>query len=179
MDKISHNELCEIVFYNPNTGEFIRRKKGRGIAQGTVCGFVERNGYVRIRVKGQRYQAHRLAWFMIHKRWPKDQIDHVNGDRSDNRIENLREASSLQNAMNKSIFSNNKSGLKCVFYDKSKGCWFYSVQSEGLRERKGNFKTKEEAYSAFLDIAKYIHGEYFYEGTPRQVKINSCREFER
>lgn len=88
--------------YDPETGEFrwlLRKGWERGA--GRVAGSKKRRGYVDIGILGTVYQAHRLAWLHYHGEWPKQQIDHINRVRDDNRIVNLRDVSYLENARNK------------------------------------------------------------------------------
>ena len=83
--------LKEILEYNQETGVFTRKKKISSSNIGDVAGSVESQGYVIISIKNWPFKAHRLAWFYVHGKWPIDCIDHINGNRADNRIENLRE----------------------------------------------------------------------------------------
>lgn len=68
---------------------------------GTVAGCLYNNGYLVISIEGKRYLAHRLAWYFVYGEMPKNQIDHINGVRTDNRIENLRDVTSRQNHSNR------------------------------------------------------------------------------
>lgn len=89
-----------LLTYNPETGEFTRLKgTGKGAAAGTVTkGCIDKsNGYRRICVQGKQRYAHRVAWLYMTGQWPKDQIDHKNMDRSDNRFGNLRQANNSEN----------------------------------------------------------------------------------
>src|SRR5260221_8009897 len=106
---MSLDRLRTIIDYNPMTGMFCRKiTRGNQIA-GSEVGCMHL-GYRRISIDRKHYEAHRLAWFMTYGRWPEKQIDHINGNRSDNRIANLREANKAQNNRNNIISKNNKSG---------------------------------------------------------------------
>jgi hypothetical protein len=100
------------IKYNPDTGEFTRN--------GKKAGWVNSNGYLVITVSGKDHRAHRLAYFLMTGSWPLKDMDHINGNRLDNRWINLREASRSQNLFNKRIQSNNKLGIKNVSFNLGK-----------------------------------------------------------
>jgi len=142
--------LKETFNYNPFTGLFYKLSDPLIIA-----GHSHPKGYVQICIKGKSYLAHRLAWLYTKGRWPKDQIDHINCIKSDNRIENLREATNTENHQNKSLQSNNKSGFKGVHYAVNKDRWVAYIKipkgHEDIGKRitnrihLGSFKTKDAA----------------------------------
>ena len=92
-----HANLLEIMDYDKETGVFTWKKQRRGVRVGVPLGTCNGYGYLRITVLGQSYYAHRLAWFYVHGEWPSDEIDHINSIRKDNRICNLREATTSEN----------------------------------------------------------------------------------
>src|SRR5262245_57168181 len=92
--------LRELLKYIPETGDFYWKKPRRGMVQGACAGTLINNGYIHIVIDGHAFKAHRLAWFYVNGVWPKQQIDHINGKRADNRICNLREAVQRQNSWN-------------------------------------------------------------------------------
>ena len=92
---LTHALLLEQVHYDPETGVFTRRKTGK------ACGRQSVDGYIYIVIKGCSYKAHRLAWFYVHGSWPIFVIDHINRDRADNRIVNLRDVPQSINAQNR------------------------------------------------------------------------------
>jgi hypothetical protein len=94
---VSHELVCSLLAYDPETGIFSRRN-GRGAA--SQVGYLMPKGYRIIRVNYHKFLAHRLAWFYVHGEWPPHEIDHVNRRRDDNRIANLRPATRLENAQN-------------------------------------------------------------------------------
>jgi hypothetical protein len=85
---LTAEEVRRLLRYEPETGKFYRE-----------MGSLTDAGYVRVRVGAKTYAAHRLAWLYVHGRWPVDLIDHINGDKQDNRIANLREATASENAI--------------------------------------------------------------------------------
>lgn len=151
------SRLHEVLHYKPETGEFVWRvsMNGRAMA-GSVAGTKSIGGYMQIRVDGGQYKAHRLAWFYVNGSWPKWHVDHVNGIRSDNRIENLRQASPMVNAQNRRNAScNNKSGFLGV--SRRREGWRASIQSQGIRYELGIFQTAEQAYSAYVEAKRRLH----------------------
>lgn len=112
---LTHTRLVDLLSYNPGTGVLAWMKPRRGQpAPGTEAGAVKADGYRAIKVDGRFYKAHRLAWFYAHGAWPPDQIDHVNRDKTDNRLANLRLATNVQNHRNKGCYQSNRSGVAGV-----------------------------------------------------------------
>ena len=104
-EAIAHDRLLERISYNPDTGVFICAKKIRGLVRigGTVGSWNKKDGYLYTTVDCYRHTAQRLAWFYVHKKWPLGVMDHINGDRADNRICNLRDVSQNENLMNRKV----------------------------------------------------------------------------
>ena len=97
---ITQEELKRIVCYDYADGSFIQLVNTKLKKSGEKIGFVRKDGYIYVTVNGKQYLGHRLAWMYCYGHWPKNQIDHINGIRGDNRIENLREATDAQNKQN-------------------------------------------------------------------------------
>jgi len=161
---MKHSYLTSILTYSPETGEFQWAAPRPKVKVGQKAGYLKKNkGYIYIEIDGKSYSAHRLAWFYVTGNMPIDQIDHINRNKSDNRFENLREATRGQNRANSK--STNKHGLKGVRllpWMKNAGkCW----QAEITHNKKviylGCFATKEEAHLAYCDAARKLHGDFF------------------
>ena len=88
-------------------------------------------GYLIGRIYRRIYMAHRVVWLLALKRWPTDQIDHINGDYADNRLANLREVSTAENARNQKMKSNNTSGVTGVCWSKRRDCWTAYIGVDG------------------------------------------------
>jgi len=141
-------QIKDVLDYEPATGIFRwkkptsnRNKVGGGA--GTIS-----NGYVSITVLGQRIYAHRLAFWWVHGRWPRE-VDHINRDRTDNRITNLREVTRGENVAN-THRRDNKSGVPGVYYNPACGQrpWVAYKDRDGKRKYLGYFATKEQAMEA-------------------------------
>ena len=115
-------------------------------------------GYRRIVLLGEWYLEHRLAHFYMTGEWPKDEIDHVYGNRGDNRWDKLREATDQQNAINAAIRRDNTSGFKGVYFDKTHHRW--KAQIGAARKSLGSYSTKDEAIAARVDAEAAMHGEW-------------------
>lgn len=154
--------LKELMSYDRDTGVFIRKKanpRGRGRA-GDIAGCLNAYGYLRICLDYKDYYGHRLAWLYCFGEFPEDQIDHINGNRSDNRICNLRLANNSENNRNRTIQANSTSGYKGVSLHKKSNLWHAHATINGKRLSGGYHKTKELAYRAACSLRESIHGDY-------------------
>lgn len=116
------------------------------------------SGYVILRIDKTDHLAHRIAWLMVHGElptWPKCEIDHINGDRSDNRIENLRRVDRLQNCRNLGKNSRNTSGVTGVFWEGSKNLWRARICVNNVRIYLGMFKNIEDAKAARAEAEEF------------------------
>lgn len=97
---ITQERLKELFEYDHSTGQFIRKKSFAGQRVGMIAGTKRRDGYIQIRVDGTMYRAHRLVWVYVNGDIPSMEIDHIDGDKSNNRIENLRDVTRIKNLHN-------------------------------------------------------------------------------
>ena len=155
---ITQKRLREVLYYNPCTGIFTWLKKHQKVRVGDIAGGVDEEGYVRIRIDGRKYRAHRLAWLYMKGRWPK-QIDHVNLIKHDNSFNNLRLATNSQQQMNRAKQTNNTSGHKGVAFFKPRSTWMCTLKVRGRLKRR-YFRTKEEAAIQYVAWAERYHGVY-------------------
>jgi hypothetical protein len=156
------NRVRELLDYNPETGEFIWKTNRRGKRQkGMSAGCRHPHGYIRISIDYRLYNAQRLAWLLVTGNWPKKFIDHIDGNPSNNKFENLREATYLQNGANRKISSANKSGYKGVSFVKATQKWGAWIKVAGKSKNLGsNFQTPEDAHEAYKKAAEKLHGMF-------------------
>ncbi len=156
-----------LLDYDSVTGIFTwRTDRGLGlwVKAGDVAGRIMRNGYRQITVDGQQCLAHRLAWLHFHGQEPGEQIDHINGDKADNRIDNLREATFADNMRNFPMTKRNTTGFKGVCFHKRDKRWQASIGFNGQVKHIGSFDSPEEASLAYQKAAREHFGE-FYNGS--------------
>lgn len=161
--KHDYSVLADVIKYNPFTGEFFWKvSPNRSIPAGTKAGRLESQGYLEIRYKGKFYLGHRLA-FYLSKGFTPRVIDHINGNPSDNRWCNLREASRGQNSQNTKTRCDNTSGIKGVTKLKN-GRWRARVKKDGVTYNLGDFVTKGGAAFAVKRKRQKLHGEFTNHG---------------
>ena len=145
---LTQERLKELLHYDPEAGLFTWLvSSGNGVKVGDIAGSFS-HGYIQIRVKGKLHQAHRLVWLYMSGVWPKDQIDHINHIRDDNRIVNLREATHRENGRNRSMKSNNKSGVTGVHRYEQRKKWVAQIKVDDKLIYLGCFTDKFEAVCA-------------------------------
>lgn len=155
--QLTAERLRDVLEYNQETGEFIRRHSFGSCKAGETTGTCNGKGYINISVDGVPYRAHRLAWLYVTGEWPIAEIDHINGIREDNRFCNLRQATSAENAQNRKAHRNSKTKALGVSLHKSTGTWRMSLSAKGLGRLVGYFKTQEEAIEAYKKAKQALH----------------------
>ncbi len=148
--------LKSIVEYDSETGMFRWKKRLQKRKNDWFSGYLQTDGYMQLRILNKMYMSHRLAWLYIHGKFPENIIDHINKNKSDNRIVNLREATHSQNQQNTDKKSNNKSGYKGVAYEKIAKKWRAQISIKGKRIHIGYFNTPEEASIAYKNKSNEI-----------------------
>lgn len=127
---------------------------------GTVAGSADEKGYILVKA-GRHLLAHRIIWEMHYGPIPEGvQIDHINGEKGDNRIENLRLATRSQNGCNTKTRRDNTSGVKGVHWHKKTEKWQARIMIEGQRRSIGLFSTLEDAALAVQSARENLHGEF-------------------
>lgn len=159
--EVTQDLLKELFDYCPDTGIFTRKvKTALSVKVGDVAGSPDAHGYLQISIWNFPYKAHRLAWLWAHGEWPKGHIDHINGDKADNRLANLRDVTASQNLMNSARSKANKSGHKGVWFDQGRGKWQAYITVNQKRINLGRFTDPERAALAYRQASAIYHGEY-------------------
>lgn len=157
----SVDELRDLLEYEPETG-LLRWKQAAAYGMrrvGAIAGSMRATGYLNLNIHGKNFLAHRAAWAIHFGAWPNGILDHVNGQKDDNRIANLRPTTIAQNAANSGPRSNNKAGVKGVFQTRS-GRWKASIRLRGQNVHLGLFDSPAEAGRAYQEAARQAFGEF-------------------
>lgn len=140
--------------YDPETGKLYwrecsaRSKRWNARYAGTEARAEHNEGYIRVSVDGTRYLAHRLVWCVHYGEWPEGQIDHINHDRVDNRLENLRVVNNTENSRNASLSRRNTSGTVGVCWDARRERWVARIMVDRREVFLGYFKDYQSAVAA-------------------------------
>lgn len=150
--ELTQERLKSLLSYNPETGEFTWLVGGSGRRAGEIAGTPNRNGsgkvYMSIGIDGKTYRSHRLAWLYAYGGWPKDQIDHIDQDSTNNRLSNLRSVTNAENSKNQKIPKNNSSGVTGVYFRNKRQKWEAKITVNGKLIYLGLFDLKDDAITA-------------------------------
>jgi hypothetical protein len=156
------NAVKRTLHYCPDTGKVLWKEKYSKYSScsiGTECGGVDSHGYRRVTLAGKTVFVHHVVWFLNYNEWPT-QLDHINRNTLDNRIENLRKATKQQNAANSGKRQTTSSKYKGVTLHKQTNKWQVSIGTP--RKHIGLFMTEQEAAYAYAKAANHLYGEYAY-----------------
>lgn len=170
--KFSVEEIRKLVDYNPETGAFTwlpRENKSwnsRYAGKRAAAYTSSDTGYSLVVIARKQYYAHQMAWIHFYGEPPQKgmHIDHINGDKTDNRIANLRIATVAQNVQNQKLHIDNTSGYKGVCFHKPTKKWMARIRSNNRYHYLGLFDAAEEAYAAYMEASKQLHGEFSHPG---------------
>lgn len=160
---LTAERVRELLNYDPDTGIFTRKVRTAQRHQvGDRADFIyiggASPGYHRVCIDSERYQAHRVAWLYHYGEWPEKFIDHINGDRADNRIVNLRAADAQLNLENlRHARVNNACGFLGVHWHAQSGKWRSQIISHGKKHHIGLFVTPELAHAAYVNAKRVLH----------------------
>jgi hypothetical protein len=176
-DDLTYEFLHSVLTYDSETGELYHKHRPRemfksdrdwkawntryankkaGYSKDNNAASKRRSAYwvKTMSLLGYPRRVHRIVWFMYYGEWPKDQIDHINGVATDNRIENLRDVSNKENMHNKSRQANNTSGVTGIYWYPKREKWLVQLATSGKRYHIGYFKDKEDAIAARKEAEK-------------------------
>jgi hypothetical protein len=158
---LNPENIKEIFNYNPETGDLTWRQRIGGRTLGKI-GTLDKDGYLifLMNYRKNRYCVHRVIWAYVHGKWPKDQIDHINGIKNDNRLCNLRQANTAENMRNVGRQSHNTSGIKGVSWHKLRGKWRADIKVNQKQIWLGNFDCSAAASFAYQIAADKYHGKF-------------------
>lgn len=172
--------LRQLLRYEPDTGKLFWRERGPGwfdqglrhtpgqkmrqwnsrYAGTEAFTSKDAHGYLVGAIFNVKYKSHRVAWAMVSGEWPTGDVDHINCDRSDNRLSNLRLATRAQNMQNRGATRRNTTGLKGVCWDSGRKKWLAQIKINGRNTYLGRHDTPEQAHAAYLRAADLEHGEF-------------------
>lgn len=156
--KLTASILREQLSYCPDTGEFRWRVSKNRVSAGDKTGRPNSSGHHVIGVLGRTYSAHRLAWLYAYGEWPEGEIDHIDRDKTNNSLVNLRCATRRQNNCNVGRRRDNTSGIKGVQFRKRR--WLAYISVDGCQTYLGSFRTADAATAAYRDAAVRTQGEF-------------------
>ena len=166
--ELSLPELKRAFSYDPITGIFQwKLPTNRRIKKGQTAGNTDKAGYSCIRFRGYKMRAHRLAWALTYGEWPDDTIDHINGNRSDNRIDNLRVVTLTTNSAR-----NGNRAYPGVRHVPAHYAAYITI--DGQTRRLGRFQFAEEAFEAYLDYGETSRGKSWRERVSDEQNYFAC-----
>jgi hypothetical protein len=158
MTELTQERLKELFDYDKITGVFVRIKSVSNTKVGDVVKKKDSHGHLQVRIDGKQYSAHRLVWLFLFGKWPSGQIDHINGVRSDNRLENLRDVNATINAQNiHNARSDSKTKLLGAAFHKASGKYVAQISVDKKIKHLGLFSTPEEAHQQYLAAKRNLH----------------------
>lgn len=152
-----------LLRYSPETGELRWNVNRRGSAVAdSVAGTVDQTGYLRVKIDGKRYKAHRIAWLIQFGQYPSEVIDHINGVPTDNRLSNLRDVSAKLNSQNLKRAKKNKMRTDVLgpTFQTARGKWLVKVKVDGKAHYIGRYDNLEEATEAYKSAKRQYHPGY-------------------
>jgi hypothetical protein len=165
--KFTFDYINSKLRYDPKTGLLFWKIYKSGKYLNTPAGTLFKSGYIMIKHKNCFLRAHRIAWLLTTSKWPLKDIDHINGNRSDNRLTNLREASKSQNAQNSKIRKDSRSGITGVYIHKGiKNNWRVRITINSKTKNLGYFNVLEKAKKVRQQAEKKLFGNF----APTKIK---------
>jgi len=155
--------LNELFTYDRETGKLYWKSARQGVTVGKEVGTIATTGYRTLGINGKTYKTHRIV-FLMHKGYLPAILDHIDRDRLNNRLENLRPASYNQNQHNRKLNNNNKTGFKGVSYNVKAKAFMANINHQGRRIGLGGYNTPEEADAVVRAAREELHGNFANHG---------------
>ena len=157
---MTYEDAFKHFILNGVSGELIWRVTASSRAMaGSIAGSIHNKGYLMVRLKGNGYLAHRIVWLLTYGKYPNGMIDHIDGNKLNNSIYNLRDVNESINKKNSKKYSNNTSGYAGVKFNKKYNRWSACYRSENKNFHIGSFDTAQEANKAVIK-AREANGEF-------------------
>lgn len=162
---LTYDRARELFEYDPETGNLLRKVRyGRPCTPPKPMRTLDKRGYFQVNIKGEVLKVHRVVWLLAYGSFPNGYLDHINGDKTDNRLSNLRVVSHRENIRNSKARSNSTTGLKGVRRTANPNRWRAGVKVADRHIHLGYFDTPEEAHLAYCKAASKYFGEHFCDG---------------
>ena len=172
----TQKQLKQILKYDPKTGEFIWKvNRSSNARAGSVAGTLN-NGYIQIMISGKIYYAHHLVWLYVYGYLPEHEIDHIDRNKSNNKINNLRHATRQCNARNIGLQCNNTSGIKGVYWHKQSDKWHAKIKVNNKLRHLGLFTDFTEAVCTRLAAEQCLGWDTCDSNTSANQYVNNLRE---
>ena len=155
---LTQDRLKELLNYDPLTGIFSwRAQVGPRAYAGKRAGYLNSYGYRKIEIKGRAYAAHRLAWLYSYDDWPPTDVDHIDRDKDNNAVANLRLVTDSENVQNSNLRADNACGCKGVHWHKAAGKWVAYITLHGTQKHLGVHPTLFDAVCARKSAEIELH----------------------
>lgn len=166
---ITRKQLMSTLDYNPSTGILTWKiHPSRAVKAGDKVTNTSSHGYIRVKIQGREYLAHRLIWLYVYGYLPKC-IDHIDRNRSNNKLANLREATYQNNSHNMGPRKKGSSKYKGVCWCKRRSRWQAEITIRGYCKYLGHYKVEQDAALAYNKAAKRFHGKFAYLNTVDKI----------
>ncbi len=148
VNDITYDTVNDLLRYDPESGDLFWRANRAKMKAGSVAGGIGGKGYWHVSINNKSYLAHRIIWLIYYGRWPEDQLDHINHNKLDNRIKNLRSVMGYENNRNTTIRKDNKSGVIGVFWHSTQKVWESNIGVDGQLKYLGIYDNIFDAVCA-------------------------------
>lgn len=147
-------EYMDSLFYVNGGVLYWKVRKSRNTHANSPAGCLNSKGYLQVKVDGYAFRVHRIIYLLQTGAWPNGEIDHINGDKTDNRMENLYACTTRQNQQNRAVHRKGK--LPGVYFNKGSKKWGACIQINGKTKHLGYYQTELDGYQAYLNTIMAI-----------------------